>query len=147
MSDPKPKTKRRPAADRPDRPDRPRAARPPSASEAAPINPALTYRTSVEALVRLADHDPLLVAEAVTFWMRGGEAAVGNDANVTVLAFSPHAGAFADRVIDVDAAPGDADLTDRWQREDWLAAAPAAAWWAVYVDGLLLCATHGRGVA
>lgn len=135
MSDPKPKTKRR-------------AARPPSASTAPEVHPAVTYRTSVEALVRLADHDPLLVAEAVTFWMHGGEAAVGNDANVTVLAFSPHAGAFADRVIDVDAAPGDADPIDRWQREDWLAAAPVAAWWAVYVDGLLLCATHGpRGAA
>ena len=98
------------------------------------------YRRSVRALTEIIEHDPVLLAEAVTFWLDGGVRATGDDAYLTVLAASPNAEAFAECVLDVDADPDDGtDPTDRWRPEDWTAAAPNAAWWAVYSDGLSLC--------
>lgn len=115
-----------------------------------PVHPLVAYRQSVHALVGMVEADPTLLAEAVDCWMQGGEAATGEAANVTILAVSPSAGSFADTVIDVDAPPDAAPPADRWTPADWNAATPVAAWWAVYSDSLLLCATRSpprRGAA
>ncbi len=137
MSEPKPKTKRRPAADR-----APRAPRP-----TAEVDPVLTYRRTVGAMLALIEHDPSLIAEAITFWTAGGEAAVGLDAHRSILAMSPNASAFADAVVDVDAATDERScVTDAYGREDWDAAMPVVAWYAAYTDALSLCASlRARG--
>lgn len=136
MSEPKPKTKRRPAADR-----APRAPRP-----TAEVDPVLTYRRTVGTMLALIEHDPTLIAEAITFWTAGGERAVGLDAHRSILAMSPNASAFADAVVDVDAAPDAPSVTDAYGREDWDAAMPVVAWYAAYTDALSLCASmRARG--
>jgi hypothetical protein len=99
-----------------------------------------SYRRSIRALVDVVQNDPTLLAEAVTFWLEGGQRATGDDAFLTVLAASPNAEAFAECVLDVDADPDDGtDPTDRWKPEDWVAAAPCAAWWAAFSDSLSIC--------
>jgi hypothetical protein len=131
MSDPKPKTKRRPAAAR--------AARSTVPREDEPANLITAHRQAIRMLLAVIEHDPMLVPEAVTHWVEGGEHVLPGDTSARTLLFaSPSAGAFADVVLDVDGDGG--DPTSGWGREEWDAVLPNAAWYATYVDCLRGCA-------
>lgn len=127
MIDAKPKTKRRPAA-----------ARTPTRAD-EPANLATAHRHAIRSLLRVIEYDPLLVAEAVTHWVAGGERVLPGDMSARTLLFvSPSAGAFVDAVRDADG--DDTDPTSGWGREEWDAVLPNAAWYAAYVDCLRGCA-------
>ena len=127
MSEPKAKsvTKRRPRATVP--------------REMEPGDLTTTHRHAIRSLLRVIEYDPLLVAEAVTHWVAGGERSLPGDTSARTLLFvSPSAGAFVDAVRDADG--DDADPTSGWGREEWDAVLPNAAWYAAYVDCLRGCA-------